>query len=202
MRMTGPSPALSASTAKCRDRVVFPAPPFCEARTMICIPPSATPWARTAAGGASRTDGPTASRATCRQSIRSCGYPSARGCGAQYSLLCLQTALRNSGPPQALTYGEPHVRNHALPIPRKAILAEVREFARWHYPEVPRSQLTAGTRADVWKTCVTADVTHALAEADWAKGMAWGPCYGPLAGAPSSGGRQEGGGGGVHGAEA
>jgi hypothetical protein len=137
MRMTGPSPARSASTARCRDNVVFPAPPFCEARTITCIVPSATPWARTAAAEAPRTDGPTANRATGRQSIRSCGYPCAWGYGAQYGLLCAYAALRNCGSPQVPTCGVPHVRNHALPILRNTVLAELRKFARPHFSKSP-----------------------------------------------------------------
>src|SRR5262249_28100676 len=33
---TGPTPALCASTARCPESVVFPVPPFCDAKTRIC----------------------------------------------------------------------------------------------------------------------------------------------------------------------
>ena len=36
MMATGPAPALSAATARCADRVVFPAPPLRLARTIVC----------------------------------------------------------------------------------------------------------------------------------------------------------------------
>lgn len=94
------------------------------------------------------TDGPTASRATSRQSIRICGYPSASGYGAKYGLLYGLAGLRITANSDA--------RSAICPKPRTTDSRQCRacggpQVRAPTFPEVP------GQPGSEWRGATTAE---------------------------------------------